>query len=219
MEIDPKGLAIGDAYKLLIGSIVPRPIAFVSTISPDGRLNLGPFSFFNGIGSDPLSLLFCPVNKGDGSEKDSLRNAKPAAEGGVGEFVVNVAVEAYAEKVAASAEPWPYGESEFELVGLNPEPSRRVKPPRVAESPVSFECETLHVVRLNRGRAGGGNVVIGRIVWVRVRDDLVDSRHRIDPEKLAAVARMGGMTYARTRDRFDMPSGRAALAQAKDEAR
>jgi flavin reductase (DIM6/NTAB) family NADH-FMN oxidoreductase RutF len=88
MEIDPAQLAPADRYKLLIGCIVPRPIAFVSTISLDGMPNLAPFSFFNGIGSDPMSLLFCPVNKGDGSEKDTLRNAKPAAEGGVGQFVV-----------------------------------------------------------------------------------------------------------------------------------
>jgi flavin reductase (DIM6/NTAB) family NADH-FMN oxidoreductase RutF len=213
MEIDPGGLAIADAYKLLIGGIVPRPIAFVSTISPDGRTNLAPFSFFNGIGSNPLSLLFCPVNKANGSEKDSLRNAKPKAEGGVGEFVVYVATEAYAQKVAAASEPLPYGESEFDLVGLTAEPSRRVGPPRVAESPISFECETMQVVRLHEGVAGGGNIVIGRVVWVRVRDDLVDARYHVDPAKLAAIGRMGGTTYARTRDRFEMAPGRAALGR------
>src|ERR1051325_3658365 len=100
MEIDPAKIALENRYKLLIGCIVPRPIAFVSTISPDGRLNLAPFSFFNGVGSDPMTLLFCPANKPDGSEKDSLRNAKPIAEGGLGEFVVNLASEPYATKVA-----------------------------------------------------------------------------------------------------------------------
>src|SRR5215468_11478699 len=118
MELDPAAISPADRYKLLIGCIVPRPIAFVSTVSSDGRHNLAPFSFFNGVGSDPMTLLFCPANKPDGSPKDSLRNAQPPADGGLGEFVVNVATEAYERKMAAAAEPLPYGESEFELVGL-----------------------------------------------------------------------------------------------------
>src|ERR1041384_4302218 len=118
MELDPAKIAQPDRYKILIGAIVPRPIAFVSTISQDGRPNLAPFSFFSGVGSNPMTLLFCPVNKADGSEKDSLRNAKPTAEGGTGEFVVNVATDAIARQVAACAEPLPYGKSEFDLSGL-----------------------------------------------------------------------------------------------------
>jgi flavin reductase (DIM6/NTAB) family NADH-FMN oxidoreductase RutF len=214
MELDPAGLTIAERYKLLIGCIVPRPIALVSSVSPDGRLNLAPFSFFNGIGSDPMSLLFCPVNKPDGSEKDTLRNVKPAAEGGVGEFVVNVVTEDYGRRMAAAAEPLEYGTSEFEFVGLHPAPSIRVRPARLAESPVAFECRTLRIVRLNPGVAGGGNVVIGEVVHVFVRDDLINERLHTDPEKLRVIARMGGTTYARTRDRFDMPQGRAALGSA-----
>src|SRR5438105_451116 len=130
MELDPLAMAPADRYKLLIGSIVPRPIAVVSTMSPAGRLNLAPFSFFSGVGSDPMALLFCPANKADGSKKDSLRNAEPVEEGGLGEFVVNVASESYAKQVAASAEPLLYGESEFDLVGMKAAPSRIVRPPR-----------------------------------------------------------------------------------------
>jgi flavin reductase (DIM6/NTAB) family NADH-FMN oxidoreductase RutF len=211
MELDPARLTIAERYKLLIGCIVPRPIALVSSASPDGRLNLAPFSFFNGIGSDPMALLFCPVNKPDGSDKDTLRNAAPPDEGGLGEFVVNVATEDDAPRVAGAAEPLPYGQSEFDLVGLHPAPSLRVRPPRVAESPVAFECRTLRIVRLNPGVAGGGNVVIGEVVHVFVRDGLVNDRLHTDPEKLRAIARMGGSTYCRTRDRFDLPQGRAAL--------
>lgn len=211
MELDPARLPASDRYKLLIGCIVPRPIAFVSTRSPDGRLNLAPFSFFCGVGSNPMTLLFCPANKPDGSEKDSLRNAKPVAEGGTGEFVVNVASAAYAPKVAAAAEPLGYGESEFELAGLTPAPSRVVKAPRVAESPVAFECRTLSVVRTNAGHALGGNIVLGEVVHVYVRDDLINERLHTDPAKLDAIGRMGGLTYCRTRDRFEMPMGRAAL--------
>ncbi len=211
MELDPSVLPAADRYKLLIGGIVPRPIAFVSTVSPDGRENLAPFSFFCGVGSDPMTLLFCPANKPDGSEKDSLRNAKPASEGGVGEFVVNVATEAYERLVAAAAEPLAYGESEFTLTGLTPAPSRIVRPPRVAESPIAFECRTVQVVRTNPGTPAGGNIVIGQVVHVYVRDDLINERHHIDPVKLAAIGRMGGIGYTRTRDRFEMPMGKASL--------
>jgi len=207
MEIDPEGLAPAERYKLLIGCIVPRPIAFVSTVSPDGKTNLAPFSFFNGVGSDPMTLLFCPANARDGAEKDTLRNCKPVSEGGTGEFVVNVAVEEIIAKVALAAERLPYGESEFDLTGLTAVPSTVVRPPRVGESPVAFECRTLQVVRTNPGRPAGGNVVLGRVVRVHVRDDLPDDRLRTDPERLRAVGRMGGVTYCRTRDRFDLPPG------------
>ena len=212
MEVNPEDLSQADRYKLLIGCIVPRPIAFVSTISPAADLvNLAPFSFFNGVGSNPMTLLFCPANKPDGSEKDTLRNCKPAQEGGTGQFVVNAAVDAYARRVAAASEPLPYGESEFELTGLHLAASARVRPPRVAESPISFECETLQVVRTNPGVPAAGNVVIGRVVHVFVRDDLINERFHTDPEKLDAIGRMGGTTYCRTRDRFQLPFGREAL--------
>ena len=111
MEADPRDLEISERYKLLIGCVVPRPIALVSTVSPSGELNLAPFSFFNGVGSNPMTLVFCPGNKLDGGEKDTLANCKPVAEGGTGEFVVNVAVESYAAAMAAAAEPLPPGES------------------------------------------------------------------------------------------------------------
>ncbi len=212
MELDPNELEPADRYKLLIGCIVPRPIAFVSTISPGGRVNLAPFSFFNGVGSNPMMILFCPANKPDGTEKDTLRNCKPRDEGGVGQFVVNAASDAYRQRVAAAAEALPYGESEFELVGLTPASSRVVEPPRVAESVFAFECETVQVVRTNPRMPGGGNVVIGRVVHVHVRDDAVNERMHIDPAVLDNIGRMGGLGYCRTRDRFEMPFGRNALA-------
>ncbi len=211
MELTPESLPIADRYKLLIGGIVPRPIAFVSTMSPDGRLNLAPFSFFNGVGSNPMTVLFCPANDEKGQEKDTLRNCKPVSEGGTGQFVVNAAVEAYAAEMSAAAERLEYGKSEFEFSGLTPAPSVVVKPPRVAEAPLCFECETLQVIRTNAGAPSGGNIVIGRVVHVFVRDDVIDERHRIDPEALRAVGRMGGRSYTRTRDRFDLPIGDAAL--------
>ena len=211
MELDPAALPQADRYKLLIGGIVPRPIALVSTASPDGRLNLAPFSFFAGVGSDPMTLLFCPANNDDGSEKDTLRNAKGTDEGGTGEFVVSSVSEAMGARMSAAAEALPYGESEFELSGLTPAPSRVVAPPRVLEAGVSFECRTMRVIRTNPGVGAGGNVVLGMVVHVWVRDELIDARHRIDPAGLDAIARMGGPEYCRSRDRFTLARGRAAL--------
>lgn len=211
MELDPASLDVASRYKLLIGCVTPRPIAMVSTVSPEGANNLAPFSFFNAVGSNPMLLLFCPANKPDGTEKDSLRNAKPVDEGGTGEFVVNVATDSIARQVAGAGEPLPHGESEFELVGLHASPSHMVRPPRLAESPVAFECETVQVIRTNPGEAGGGNIVIGRVVWVALRDGLANERMHVDQAALDTIGRMGGLTYCRTRDRFDLPIGRAAL--------
>lgn len=212
MDFDPDALEQIDRYKLLIGGIVPRPIAFVSTLSPDGRPNLAPFSFFAGVGSNPMTLLFCPANKPDGTEKDTLRNCKPVAEGGVGEFVVNIAPLALAPQLAACAEGLPHGESEFELAGLRPAPSLRVRPPRVAECSFAFECVTLQVIRTNPGAPSGGNIVLGRVVNVYAEAGLVNDRHHVDPVLLDAFGRLGGMGYATTRDRFELPMGRQALS-------
>ena len=207
-------MAPADRYKILIGSIVPRPIAFVSSQSVDGRLNLAPFSFFNGIASNPMSLLFCPANKADGSEKDTLRNVAPEAEGGVGGFVVNIVSESFERQMAACAEPLDYGESEFELSGLTPAPSVRVRPPRVAESLVSFECRTMRVIRLAPGVPAGGNVVIGEVVLIHASVSVVNERYHVNADVLKAIGRMGGLGYCRTSDpknRFEMPMGRGAL--------
>lgn len=211
MELDPLLIPQPDRYKLLIGCIVPRPIAFVSSVAPDGRFNLAPFSFFAGVSSEPMSLLFCPANKPDGTDKDTLRNVLPESEGGSGQFVVNIVTEAIERRMAACAEPLPYGDSEFELSGLTPAPSRRVRPPRVLECPVSFECVTDRVIRLSPGVPAGGNIVLGRVVYVHAADGLIDERHRTDPARLAAIGRMGGLGYTRTRERFEMPMGIEAL--------
>lgn len=210
-ELDPAELSTAERYKLLIGCVTPRPIAFVSSISPDGRVNLAPFSFFNAAGADPMTLLFCPVTTREGGEKDTLRNVVLPEEGGVGQFVVNVAVEAYARQVAATAADLPYGDSELDMAGFTAAPSRRVRPPRVQESPVSFECETSHVVRLAPGVPASGTVVMGRVVHVWLRQDLVNDRLHVDPDRLLTIGRMGGAAYSRTRDRFDMPRGEEAL--------
>jgi flavin reductase (DIM6/NTAB) family NADH-FMN oxidoreductase RutF len=209
MNLDPDALQITERYKLLIGAIVPRPIAWVSSLSKGGKPNLAPFSFFNGVGSDPMTLLFCPANDAEGSEKDTLRNVDP--ETGTGEFTVNVVTERQAQAMAITAEGLPAGESEWELAGLESEASAVVKPARVKGAPVAFECRTDRIVRLNPGAAAGGNVVIGRVVSVYAHDDVIDERMRIDPGKLAAVGRMAGLGYCTTRERFDIPWGKDAV--------
>lgn len=214
MELHPEELAPADRYKLLIGAIVPRPIAFVSTISPEGRTNLAPYSFFNGVCGTPMTLLFCPSNKADGSEKDTLRNLLAGSRDGSGvggQFVVNVASEEIIRQVVACAEELEYGESEFALSRLGEAPSSRVRPPRVAESPLAFECEVAQIVRLAPGQPGGGNVVIGRVICIHARDGVIGERHHVDAAALAAVGRMAGIEYCTTRQRFHVPLGRAAL--------
>lgn len=213
-EIDPEKLDDAGRHKLLVGCVTPRPIAFVSTLSPDDRMNVAPFSFFNVVGSTPMTLLFCPGVHPDGRPKDSLVNARPEREGGVGQFVVNAAVESIAREVAAASEPLAYGESEFELAGLTPAPCRKVKPPRVAESPVSFECVTTHAIPADPNDAESSWVVIGRVVHVWLRGDLVDDRLRVDADKLATIGRMAGAEYCLTRERFRLPRGPAALGSA-----
>ena len=202
MELDPAALEPSLRYKLLIGSVVPRPIAVVSTVSPQGQTNVAPFSYFNAVGHKPLALMFSIAPKAGGGEKDTLRNVRPVAEGGTGEYVINLAVESYRHPVAEASEPLPYGDSEFDHIALTPAPSRVVQAPRVAESPVAFECRTRQIVPV-----GEFSMVIGDVVHLFVRDDLVDDRYRIDADRLGAIGRMGGYDYCRTGDRFTIPNG------------
>jgi flavin reductase (DIM6/NTAB) family NADH-FMN oxidoreductase RutF len=208
-EYTPASLTPTERYKLLIGGITPRPIALVSTVSATGKHNLAPFSFFAGVGSDPMTLLFCPANTAQGHEKDTLANCKPRQEGGTGECVVNVVPAAIAPAMALCAEPLAHGESEFDLSLLTPAPSRVVAPPRVAQSPLSFECETMQVIRTNPGVASGGNVVLCRVVHVWVSREAINERLHLDPASLDTVGRLGGLQYCYTRDRFEMKMGRS----------
>ena len=212
MEIEATSLPVALRYNLMIGAIVPRPIAVVGTCSTDGRPNLAPFSFFMGCGSDPMTLAVSIANPpGGAGEKDTLRNAKPVAEGGTGEFTVSVATEANILRVVACAEPLAHGESEFELAGLTPVPGSAVRAPRPAESPVTFECRTLQVLRMAPGRQGASNLLIGEVVRVHVADGLANERLHVHADLLRAVGRMGGSDYCTTRERAPIPAGHAAL--------
>jgi flavin reductase (DIM6/NTAB) family NADH-FMN oxidoreductase RutF len=203
VSFDPARESVQNIYKLMIGSIVPRPIAFVSSLDARGVRNLAPFSYFTAVSADPPVVLFCPsVRQEDpqrrlAAHKDTLLNVIATRE-----FVINVVNEGIAERMNLTSAQVPSDLDEFELAGLTPLPSELVKPPRVAESPVQMECRLRQIIEVS-DRPSGGTIVLGEVVRFHVNDALVEN-FRIDPEKLAAIGRMGGPTYARTRDRFDL---------------
>ncbi|MBM2846126.1 MAG: hypothetical protein HW407_1438 [Bacteroidetes bacterium] len=198
MVISPSEHEPRNVYKLMIGAIVPRPIAFVSSISANGIRNLAPFSFFTAVSADPTMICFCPlVRSHDGLQKDTLRNIES-----IGEFVVNIVSEEFAAQMNICSIEFPPDVDEFQESGLTPLPSDIVGPPRVKESRISMECQLRQIVRVST-KPTGGNIVIGEIVRFHVHDDLVTD-FRIDPDKLRAIGRMGGPAYVRTTDRFDL---------------
>jgi flavin reductase (DIM6/NTAB) family NADH-FMN oxidoreductase RutF len=185
-------------YGWMTSVIAPRPIAWVSTISADGRTNLAPFSFFQGVTSNPPTLMFVPVNNRDGQPKDTVRNLRQ-----VPEFVVNVVPYALAEPMNASAATLPYGESEFEKFNIATTPSTKVRPPRVAAAPVAFECALHQIVDIGEGPLAA-HVVFGRIHLVHVSDAVLGPDGRIDSGKLDVIGRMSGDWYCRTTERFTL---------------
>ena len=198
MIINPAEQDYRNIYKLMVGVIVPRPIAFVSTISPEGVRNLAPFSFFTGISANPPVICFSPMIRGaDGGRKDTLRNIEA-----VKEFVVNVVSEEFAEKMNICSAEFPPEVDEFQASGLTPIPSDLVKPPRVKESHINMECRLLQIVDVS-SKPLGGSIVLGEVLRFHIDDALVDN-YKIDPDKLHPIGRLGGPTYTRTTDRFDM---------------
>lgn len=198
MTVNPSEHDPRDVYKILIGAVVPRPIALVSSLSSDGIPNLAPFSFFNAICSNPPCLCFSTAFRaGSGTAKDTLRNIRET-----GEFAVNIVSEGMAERMNLTAGEYPPEVDEFEVSGLTAVPSDLVKPARVAESLVQMECKLQQIVVVS-DRPSGAALVIGEVVRFHVDDGIVEN-FRIDPDKLLAIGRMGGNTYSRTRDRFDI---------------
>ena len=199
MVIDPSAAGPQNVYKLLIGVVVPRPIAFVSTIGSDGILNLAPFSFFTVASANPPVVVFCPMVPGSGSNrcKDTLRNVEMTKE-----FVLNIVSEDFADKMNTTSGDYRPEVDEFAVSGLTPLPSDLVRPPRVAESRVQMECRLAQVVRVSENPLGG-SLVLGEVLRFHVAEEIFDD-FRIDPDKLRAIGRMGGPTYARTTDRFTM---------------
>lgn len=186
--------------RIILGTVVPRPIAWVSTMSKDGQPNLAPFSFFNAVCYNPPTLLFCPGVRGvDGGRKDTYYNIKATEE-----FVINIVTEDLAEVMNISATDLPSEINEFELAGLTPAPSSKVKPPRVAESPVNFECKLQQIIDIGDGSIGSGWVIIGEVVHVHVADEVMLPDYKIDIHALKPIGRLSGPQYTRVRDVFEM---------------
>jgi flavin reductase (DIM6/NTAB) family NADH-FMN oxidoreductase RutF len=196
MIIDPHTVTPNVSYRLLVGSVVPRPIAFVSTVSAAGVNNLAPFSFFNAVCGDPPVICFSPVWRNP--PKDTLANIRAS-----GEFVVNIVSEEIAEQMNLCSGEYPPDVDEFKMSGLTPAPSDLIRPPRVAESHVNMECKLLQLVEIS-AKPMGGNIVIGEVVRFHVDDAVLGSNYSIDADKLRAVGRMSGYDYTRTRERFAM---------------
>lgn len=199
MNIDPQKQTFKENYKLMIGSIVPRPIALVSTVSAEGINNVAPFSFFTGITSQPPTVCFAPTRRGtDGQPKDTLKNIRDT-----GEFVINVVNEAIAGAMNNAATEFPPEYDEFSETGLTPGAGLIVKAPLVAESPVSFECKLIQIIEIGEARAGGGFLVIGEIVMFHVKDELLHNG-RIDTALLNPIGRLAGAEYTKLGERFTL---------------
>ena len=197
MVIDPKSTEPFNLYKLLIGSILPRPIAFVSTMGPDGIYNLAPFSFFTAISANPPTIAFAPMINTQGKRKDTLNNVER-----LGEFVVNVVSEDIVRPMNETSADFPPEIDEFEVSGLTPIPSDLVAVPRVKESHIAMECKLRQIVEMS-SLPLGGSLVIGEVVRFHVDDEYFDD-YRIDVDKLRPVGRMAGFIYTRTTDRFEL---------------
>jgi flavin reductase (DIM6/NTAB) family NADH-FMN oxidoreductase RutF len=177
-----------DAYKLLTSALVPRPIAWVSTVSRAGVPNLAPYSFFNAVASDPLTVMFSPGKKSDGSPKDSLKNAQET-----GAFVVNLADETLSEALNHTSGAWAHGVNEFAEAGLGAVPSSLVRPPRVGAAPVALECRVSQLVTV---MGSSSTLVLGQVLMVHVRDGLLGPDGLIVAERYRPIARLGRDEYS-----------------------
>jgi len=211
--IDPAQYPAPDIYKLMIGLIVPRPIAFVSSLDAEGVRNLAPFSYFTGCSTNPPVVCFCAaVREGPAPHKDTLENVMAA-----GEFVVNIGSEEFAAQMNLCSAEVPPDVDEFALSGLTPLPSELVKPPRVAESKAQMECRLRDIIHVS-DKPGGGSLVLGDVLCFHVSENILVDGFRIDQDKLNAIGRMGGPTYTRTHDRFDMPRPGKATGSRPEKA-
>jgi flavin reductase (DIM6/NTAB) family NADH-FMN oxidoreductase RutF len=198
LDLTKEKHSISELYRLVTSCAVPRPIALVSTVSAEGINNVSPYSYFNFVSTDPLMLMFAPILDGKGIEKDSHRNAEATKE-----FVVAVVTEAMAIPVNQSSASYPRNIDEFKETGLTPGKALHVKAPLVMESPVNFECKLHDIIRLGT-HPYAGNIVIGEVIAIHIKDGFVTEKGTVDPDKLKAIGRMGQSGYVRTSDRFDL---------------
>ena len=192
VSIDPKDLPVQKLHHYLLGAIGPRPIAFASTVDAEGKPNLAPFSFFNVFSANPPILIFSPARSGrTNTTKDTYNNVKV-----VPEVVINVVNYDIVHQMSLASSPYAPGVNEFEKAGFTALKSVNVKPFRVAESPVQFECKVNEVIELGT-EGGAGNLIICEVVKIHIHDEVLDSNGMIDQQKIDLVARMGGDWYSR----------------------
>jgi flavin reductase (DIM6/NTAB) family NADH-FMN oxidoreductase RutF len=193
LSIDPKSLPIPKLHQYLLGAIGPRPIAFASTIDAEGNHNLAPFSFFNVFSANPPILIFSPARSGRlNTTKDTYENVKI-----VPEVVINIVNYDIVHQMSLASSPYPSGVSEFLKAGFTPLPSEKIKPMRVAESPVQFECVVNQVIELGT-EGGAGNLIICEVVQIHINENVLDENGMIDQLKIDLVSRMGGNWYCRS---------------------
>ena len=192
MRIDPKTTPTKKLHSYLLSAVAPRPIAFASTVDKKGNPNLAPFSFFNAFSSNPPILVFSANRRvKDGTTKDTYENIQATRE-----VVINSVSYAFVRKAALASIEYPFSVSEFEKAGFTPLKSDIVKPFRVAESAVQFECKVTDIIELGK-KGGAGNLFICEVVLMHVNDGILDAQGRIDPDKIDLCARMGGPLYCR----------------------
>lgn len=212
MRLDPKEIQTAQLHGIMLGAIQPRPIAFASTVDMDGQVNLSPYSFFNVFSANPPVMIFSPARRvRNNTVKHTLLNAKATRE-----VVINVVNFDIVQQMSLSSTEYGDGVNEFVKSGLTEVASDLVKPPRVGESPVQFECKVKEIVELGQ-EGGAGNLIICEVVMVHVNDDILDADHKIDPFKIDTVARMGGNWYCRSKDAmFEVPKPLSSLGVGVD---
>ena len=198
MQFNPNNLERSAIYKLLTGSIIPRPIGWISSISEDRINNLAPFSYFNMLGDDPPHVMFS-TRRDNNKNKDTLNNVLVTKQ-----FVVNMVTEEVVEQMNTTSQSIPADESEFDLAGVTPIPSVIVKPMRVKESKINFECELVHHYFLEGHQQGGACVVIGRIVMMHFDDNILLDDYKINLETYKPVARLSGSNYSKVGEIFSI---------------
>ena len=213
LTIDPKEVSTGKLHQYLLGAIAPRPIAFASTIDEDGNPNLSPFSFFNVFGANPPIMIFSPARSvRNNTTKHTLDNAEV-----VKEVVINVVNYDIVQQMSLSSTMYPKGVNEFEKAGLTMLPSEEVKPFRVAESPVQFECKVIDIIYTGK-EGGAGNLIMCEVVKVHVKEEVLGEDGLIDQHKIDLVARAGGSYYSRARDGFfEIPKPLSSLGIGVDQ--
>jgi flavin reductase (DIM6/NTAB) family NADH-FMN oxidoreductase RutF len=197
LSIDPVNLTERENYKLLIGSIIPRPIAFVTTQSHDGILNGAPFSYFNIVSSNP-PLISLSIQRSAGNQKDTARNIIETKE-----FVIHIVDEQNVEKVNQTAASLPPEQSELELAQLTPVQSVKISVPGVKEAKIRMECTLAHLLELGEGDSPGCDFIIGEVIQFHIDSDIYENG-RIDPKGLAAVSRLAGTDYAKIGEIFSI---------------